>query len=75
MVARTLSVFLRFALNALVTGHHPSIFLLPIPFASRFIPKEIPVHLGGFCLQASPGRGGASSVWMSAWPPAWALRC
>ena len=41
MVARTLSVFLRFALNALVTGHHPSIFLLPIPFASRFIPKGV----------------------------------
>jgi len=39
MVARTLSVFLRFALNALVTGHHPSIFPLPIPFASVLSPK------------------------------------
>lgn len=40
--------------------HHLSLFLLPIPFASGIIPKEILVHLGGFCLQASPGRGGSS---------------
>ena len=63
MVARTLSVFLRFALNVLTTRRHPSLFQLPILITSNLIPKQFPVHLAATAGQPSPA---TETLWLGA---------